>query len=172
MQIEEVSGVTKTKYRQFVLPRQQSKGKNISKILRFDKNLLGRKMSEKEAHIYEVKLYAESGDEKSIMAMNPEMVAKMKYLVKIDPEEMFAENREWMQRLMTMIYPMWRQDPLIDAEALVRIMSYSFFRSQGDELLASQSEIEKLMKMEVPAEQNRPEVTKEATNMKTTSLAI
>ena len=146
-QIEEIAGGAKRlKYRQFVLPAV-SKGQNITKVLRFGEDLIGREMSKEQKKMYGVKLFQEGGEEKSIAVINPALAAKMKYLIRIDPETMFAENREYTQQLMGQMYTLLRQDPLIDAETLVRKMMYSFFRSEGDELMAEKSDIEKIMQM-------------------------
>lgn len=140
-QVEEIAGINNVKYRQFVLP-SMSKGKKVSKVLRYDKNLIGKKMSKKEQDKYNLKLYEEAGEDKVITTVNPEIASRMKYLVRIDVEEMFAENKEYTQRLLSQLYAQLRQDPLIDAETLVRKMMYSFFRTEGDELLADKNVIE------------------------------
>src|SRR3990167_2432510 len=144
--IEEIaSGAKRMKYRQFVLSRQISKGKNITKILRYSENLLGKTMSQKEKDKANIKLYEEAGEDKVIMEVNPELAARMRYLIRIDVEEMFSENKEYTQRLLSQMYSLLRQDPLIDAETLVRKMMQSFFRSEGDELLADKNTIESIM---------------------------
>ncbi len=171
VQLEEVSGVLKTKYRQFVLPRQTSKGKSISKILRFSDELVGRTMSEKEKRAYNLKLFKEAGENRSIMVLNPQLAARMRYLTKINPEEMFSENEEYTKRLLMEMYAQFRADPLVDAETLVRKTMYALLRSDGDELLKPQNEIEKMMQMaqEIPQEKG---VAKEVANMRPLSLAV
>ena len=143
--IEEISAnAQRMKYRQFVLPKQASKGKNITKILRYGEDLIGRKMSKQQRIEYNLKLYQEAGDDKTIMVMNPELASRMRLLIRIDPEEMFAENKEYTQRLLSQMYSLLRQDPMIDAETMVRKLMNSFFRSEGDELMADKSVIEKI----------------------------
>lgn len=154
-QIEEIAGgARRLKYRQFVLPAV-SKGKDITKVLRFDEKLM-RPMGEEQKKMYGVKLYEEGGEEKSIAVVNPNLAAKMKYLIRIDPEEMFAENKEYTQKLLSQMYTLLRADPLIDAETLVRKLMYSFFRSEGDELILEKSEIEKMMAMQAQKEDGVP----------------
>lgn len=146
-QVEEISGVAgRIKYRQFVLPKQISKGKNITKVLRFGENLIGRSMNKKQKENYALTLFEEAGDDKTIMVLNPEMAARMRYLVTIDFEEMFAENKEYRQKLLARMYAMLRQDPLIDAEVLTRKLMHELFRSEGDEMIKEQNDIEQIMK--------------------------
>ena len=144
--IEEIAGnAQRLKYRQFVLPRQSMKGKNTTKVLRYDENLIGRTMNKKEIEAENMKLYQEAGNSKSIMVLNPLLASRMRYLINIDVEEMFAKSSEFTQGLLGQMYQILRQDPLIDAEVLVRKLMRSLFRSEGDELMAKKSEIDKIM---------------------------
>jgi len=138
-QVQEITGGGfKTRYAQFVLPNRVSKGKAVGKILKFDGDLVGKKMTDKEIEMENVKLAEQAGypDEKSsIMVMNPEMASRMKYLISFDPEEMFVNNQQQMQMIWQNMYGQLRQDPLVDAEVLVREYLYAFFKSKGEDLI-------------------------------------
>lgn len=143
--IEEISpNSTRIKYRQFVLPKQISKGKSLDKILRFSGDIVGRKMSDKQKKEYELKLFEEAGKDKTIMAINPELASRMRYLIRIDPEEMFSENKEYTQKLLMQMYSVLRRDPLIDAETLTRKMLYSLFKTEADELMTEEDQLKTL----------------------------
>jgi hypothetical protein len=143
-QVEDIAGKGSIFYRQFILPKQTANGRNKTKVLRFDKELLGREMTDEEKNKYGLRLYMESGKDKAIMAVNPELAARMKYLIHIDPEEMFVENKEYRQQLLTNMYSLLREDPLINPEILVRKLAYAIFRSEGDELLAKPQEMQQM----------------------------
>lgn len=135
-QVQEITGGGfKTRYAQFVLPNQSSKGKTIGKVLKFDGELVGKMMTEKEKDMENVKLAEKAGENSSIMVMNPEMAARMKYLISFDPEEMFVNNQQQMQLILQNLYAQLRQDPLIDSEVLVREYMYAFFKSKGDDFI-------------------------------------
>ena len=51
---------------------------------------------------------------------------------------MFTKNAEFMQPMLTNLYGMLRSDPLIEAEGLLRKLLYSYFQSEGDELIKKQ----------------------------------
>lgn len=138
-QITEITGGgMKEKYRQFVLPNRMTKGKRMGKVLRFQEGFVGTEMTDKEKDNYALKLAEESGypEQKSdIIEMNPEMAARMKYLISFDPEEMFIQNQQQMQIMLQNMYGQLRADPLIDAEAFLREYMYAFFRSKGDDFV-------------------------------------
>ena len=75
---------------------------------------------------------------------------------------MFAESKEYTQRLLLSLYSQLRHDPLVDAETLVRKLVYSFFRSEGDELLLDKSEIEKMMQMQQMGETEKIQTPQES----------
>ena len=153
-QIEEVAGNARSiKYRKFVLP-SQSKGKNITKVLKYGGDLVGKTMSKEEEKMYAVGLYEEAGgkeENKSIMIVNPKLASRMKYLIRFDAEEMFSEDKESRQKLLGQLYTLWQQNPYVDLETLTRKMAYAMFRSEGDELLKQKSDIEQMMQQGKPA---------------------
>jgi hypothetical protein len=144
-QVDEITaGGTRVKYRKMVLENQIMDGKKVSKEIRFDEKLVGRYMSDEEKDEANLKLlsdigYPDSG--KSLRVVNPHLFSKYKYLSRIDPEEMFPKNQETMQALLSNLYTMVRQDPLIKPDALVRKLMRSYFNGEADELMADEQSI-------------------------------
>jgi len=136
VQINEING--QERYRQFVLPNRISKGKRVGKVMRFNGDLVGKSMSEREKTLHNVRLAEEQGypdNDKEIIEMNPEMTGRMKYLISFDPEEMFIQNQAQMQVMLQNMYGQLRQDPLLNAEPFLREYMYAFFRSKGDDFV-------------------------------------
>ena len=109
-------------------------------------------MSEEDKKEYNLKLLEEVGypqNKEHLYIINPLIFSKMKYLSRVDIEEMFPMNDEFRQAFMTQIYTLLRQDPLIEAETLVRKLTYAFFKSEGDDLIAKQPMQPIQMKREV-----------------------
>lgn len=137
-EIDEITGDgTRLKYRKFVLNNKDVGGKKMPKQLMFEEKYIGREMTEDEKKEENIKLYAESEKKGvALMKANPEFIAKMKYFCRADYKELFTQSDETMQAMIMNLYTMLRQDPLIDAEALVRELTYSMFKSKGDRLIA------------------------------------
>lgn len=139
-QIEELaSGATKLKYKNFILNDKTVNGKKAKKTIKLDDNLASYDMSQEQKDEKALKLAEEVGypdNEEHIYLVNPELLARMKYLVRVDPERMFPRNQEYQQAMMNSLYTLLRQDPLIEPEALVRKLTYAYFRGEGEELIA------------------------------------
>lgn len=144
-QILEIAGKEgKMKYPTFILDNKASQGRNVSKILRFDESLLGRSMSEDKKKDKEVDLAIEAGYpevKKIIYNINPELFSRMKYLVRIEPELMFAKNQEYLQALYLQIQTQFQQNPYIDLEALTRKTLYQFFWGETDEIMKKMQDL-------------------------------
>lgn len=139
-QVDEITaGGTRTKYRKFMLENQTVDGKQVSKEIRFEDALVGKMMTDDEKVEYSLKLLGETGYPnvtKHLRVVNPHLFSKYKYMARIDPEEIFPKNQETMQALLSNLYTMVRQDPLIQPEALVRKLMRSYFKGEADELMA------------------------------------
>ena len=138
-QVDEITaGGTRTKYRKLTLEDQIVDGKKVSKEIRFDEKLVGKYMSEEDKKYANLKLLEESGypdSKKSIRRVNPHLFSKYKYLGRFDVEEMFQKNQETMQALLTNLYTVVAQDPVVNHEALTRKLMHSYFRGDADELI-------------------------------------
>jgi len=141
--LELSSGKTKLKYRTLILNNKSVKGKDMTKVIKFDESLLGAEMTDKEKESREFELLEKTGypkDKKAIYLINPEQFARFKFLTRIEPERMFPKNEEFMQGMLMQLYSTLRADPLINGDELVRRVLYSFFRGESDELLAEKGE--------------------------------
>lgn len=138
-QVDQIlAGSIRLKYRTFTLHNKQVGGKTVDKQLSFDDSLMGSSMSENEKRAYNLKLLEQSGypeHKKALYVYNPELFASMRYLSRIEPQELFPKNEEFMQAMMTNLYETLAEDPLIDREALLKKLLYSYFRSEGDGLI-------------------------------------
>lgn len=143
-QVEELTGGRmKMKYKTFLLENKKVGGKMADRMIKFDESLIGQEMTKDEKTERSLKLLEESGyptETKSIRLINPEMFAKFKYLTKVDIEEMFTKSSEYMQQMMLALKQMLAQDPYVDQEALTRKFLYSYFQSEGEELMRDELE--------------------------------
>lgn len=140
-QLDEITGGLN--YRSFLLEDQQVNGKNVSKHIRFDAALVGSYMSQEEERDYNMHLLSESGypDNKNhLYVINPHLFSKLKYLIRIEPDMMLPKNESYEKALMSEVYNMFREDPLINPEALVREVAYAFFKGKTDKMIADQSQ--------------------------------
>ena len=139
-QVEElVGGGMKLKYRSFILDNKSSGGKQVSRSLKFDESLIGKEMTDSEKKSKSLKLLEESGypdNKNTLRLINPEMIAKFKYLTRCDVEEMFAKNSEYWQPVLAQLKAQLSQDPYIDQEALTRKLMYAYFQSEADDLMS------------------------------------
>lgn len=135
-EVEELAdGSLKLKYRSLILDNKDSRGKNVSKIIKFDPELIGSEMTEDERDYEELTMLEETGypnNKKSLVRANPELWAKFKYLAKADVEEMFVKNSEYWQPILLALKERLAKDPFTDQEALTREVMKAFFRSRGD----------------------------------------
>lgn len=138
--VEELSGgETKLKYKSFILNDKTVNGKKANKRIKFDEGLMGYEMDEEEKKNMGLQLAEEVGyphNKEHLYIVNPPLFARMKYLVRTDPNRMFIKNQEYQQGVMKELYTLLRQDPLIEPEALVRKLTYAYFRSEGEELMS------------------------------------
>lgn len=143
-EVEELTGGRmKMKYKSFLLENKKGANKIGDKIIKFDESLIGKKMTEDEKMEESFKMLEESGypdESKTLARVNPELFAKYSYLTKIDIGEMFNKSDEYMQPLLLTLKAQLAQDPYVDQEALTRKLLYTYFHSEGEELMKEQSQ--------------------------------
>ena len=153
---ELTSKALKLKYKTFLLENKTVGGRRVNKKIKFDETLIGKKMTKEQIKERNLKLLSEVGwpdNKEHLYFINPELFAKFKYLTRIDIDEMFTKNAEFMQPMLTNLYGMLRADPLIEAEGLLRKLLYSYFQSEGDELIKKQIPGQVIGQPEQPQEQ-------------------
>jgi hypothetical protein len=143
-QVEELTGgKMKLKYKTFLLENKTSGGKMGDKMIKFDESLIGLEMTEKEKKARGYKLLDEIGypkSKKSLMLINPEMFAKFNYLCKVDIQEMFTKSNEYWQPILLALKAQLINDPFVNQESLTRKIMYSYFNSEGEDLMKEESE--------------------------------
>lgn len=169
-----VDGSIRLKYRSFVLENKMVGGKRMDKVLRFDESMLGAEMTDDEVKTRNIELAEEAGypdGKKAIYVMNPAVFARMRYLSRADYREMFENNEEFAQAMITNLYQTIGQDPLVEREALLRKLLYSYFRSGGDELIAKKPAIDQNAAMPPTSAPSNPQLGPQA-QAKTLSTAL
>lgn len=153
-QVDEIAGENvRLKYRTLVLKNKVVDGREVSKVLRFDESLLGREMTQEEQDDRALELLEETGypkTESAIYLINPELFSRRRYLTRIEPERMFPQNDEYRQALLMQFYQQFQMNPYISLEALTRKTTYSFFRSETDEIMADEEQVENAMQAQQP----------------------
>jgi len=140
--LDELSSDTgKLKYRTFVLKNKNIGGKDVIKTIKFDESLMYSSMSEEDKTKAEIKMAMDAGypDHKNVLIrVNPELFARMKYLVRIEPSLMFPKNEEYMQSMLMELQTQLANNPYVSLEALTRKLLYAFFRGDGEDLMQKQ----------------------------------
>lgn len=138
-QVAELSGDNaKLKYRKLILKNKVVGGKEVSKVLNFDESLLGASMTEEEKRAKQLDMLKETGyphNEVHLYNVNPELFARAKYLVSVEPERMFPQNEEFRQAMISNFYGQFAMNPYISLEALTQKAAYAFFRGESEDLL-------------------------------------
>lgn len=145
-QVDEIAGdKVRLKYRTLILNDKVIDGKQVSKILRFDESLLGVEMDDEQVDEESLKLLEETGypnEDKVIYRINPLLFSRRRYLTRVEPERMFPKNDEYRQGLLSQMYAQLQQNPYIDLESLTRKFVYAFFRSETDEVMADEEQVQ------------------------------
>ena len=133
-QIDEIVGdETKLKYRSFILSNKVMGGQRMDKRLVFSEDLIGMEMTNDEKRSNEIGMYADSKKKgNAVIYANPEMFAKFKYYSRADYREVFAQNDEQMQALLTALEAQMRDNPYANQEEITKELMYSYFHSKGE----------------------------------------
>lgn len=116
--IEEITGGNvRMKYKSFLLPRQQEGGKEVTKRIEL--------VNEDVENTFEnsLKILEEEGgmdSDKRIYRVNPNKFRRMKFLVRINPEEILPKNEIFDKAFKLEAYDRMIQNPLVDQEAVTR----------------------------------------------------
>lgn len=136
---ELVGGTMQLKYRSFLLENKTVGGKNTNKRITFDEELIGMEMTDEETEYENVNMLQKTGypnNKEVLIRVNPEKFANFRYYAKADVEEIFAKNSEYWQPVLLNLKTTLAQDPYVDQEGMTRKVLHSFFRSDGESLMA------------------------------------
>jgi hypothetical protein len=143
-EVEELTGGRmKMKYKTFLLEDKKVGGKMGDRTIKFDEELIGAKMTDKEKSDREMGMLEGSGyprKVKSLRLVNPEMFAKFKYLSKISAEEMFTKNNEYWQPIMMNLKAAMANDQYSNQEALTRRLYQTYFNSDAEDYMADEKQ--------------------------------
>ena len=89
---EILGGVPQMKFRTFVTPNKVKAGKKVTEYIKFTDRFAGKKMSQEEKDMEELKMYQENGDEKHLYEVNPLLFSRMNFLISIDPDQIMQKN--------------------------------------------------------------------------------
>lgn len=140
-QLDEITG--SEHYRTLVLKDQMVDGKQVSKKIVFDDGLIGRKMSRKEKQKQELRMLEDIGwpeNKEHVYKVNPHLFSKLKYMIRIEPDEMIEKNSAFEKQMAERMYALLRPDPLVSGEGLVRKLLQANYRGEAEELMAAQTQ--------------------------------
>lgn len=137
-QVDElVGGDLKLKYKSFMVTKSGA-GKSTARHIKFDASLIGAEMTKDDKESEAIRLLEAAGyptDTKSLLRVNPELFARFKYLTRADAEDMFSKNSDYWQPVLLNLKTALAQDPTIDQSKLSKKLMYSYFKSEGDEMV-------------------------------------
>jgi len=110
---EILGGIPKMKFKSFVLPNKTVEGKDTTEIIRFKDEMLGLQMTQEEKDRTELEMYAETGDDRIIYDVNPQLFSRMDYLISVDYEQMMQRNSNFEKAFKLETYDRAIANPLI-----------------------------------------------------------
>ena len=111
------------KYRAFLLPDQMEKGKKMTRKIVFDKDLIGKQLSDKQLKKERYKLLKKVGGKDAdtiLYLVNPEKFSKLKFKMIIDWEELMPKYRRYEEAKKIEGYQLMKENPLADLWAVSR----------------------------------------------------
>lgn len=116
--VEEITaGNVRMKYKKFLLPDQKESGRNVTKIIELTNQELEGTLEESMGILDE-----EGGldGEKRIYRVNPVLFRRMKFLVRIDPDQLVPKSEYFDKAMKLEAYDRLIANPLTDQEAVTR----------------------------------------------------
>ena len=117
---EILAGVPKMKFKTFIVGGKTEEGRNITEYLRFTDVFMGKKLSQREKELEEMRLFDEAGEDKVIYEINPNLFAKLQFLVSVDYEQMLKRNTTFERAFKLEIYDRLITNPFVDQAAVTR----------------------------------------------------
>lgn len=116
--IEEITaGNVKLRYKKFLLPNQNEGGKKVTKVIELTDQEMTGEMDES------MDLMQKEGGfdaDKRIYKVNPNLFRRMKFLVRVDPDQLLPKNEIFDKALKLEAYDRLITNPFIDQEAVSR----------------------------------------------------
>ena len=93
-------------------------------------------MTEDQRRSTELDLYSQSEKKGTVLVYaNPELFAKFKFHARADYREVFAQNDEQMQAILTALEAQMRTNPYANQEEITKELMYAYFHSKGDKFV-------------------------------------
>ena len=136
-EVEEVlGGEMKMKFRTYLLPNQNEDGKEISRKIIFDKELIGKKRNKEERLMASFKIIKEQGgieSDQRIYRVNPTLFAKLKFQIFIEPDVFPAKSAGEQKLEKLAAYDKMMTDPNANQRAIARDFLYEPFAPGNSE---------------------------------------
>lgn len=114
---EITAGNTRLKYKKFLLPDQKDHGKNVTKVIELTNEEMNGSMEES------MNLMQKEGGidaNKRIYKVNPSLFRRMKFLIRIDPDQLVPKNEVFDKALKLEAFTQLINSPFVDQEAVTR----------------------------------------------------
>jgi len=140
--VEEITGgETKLKYRKFILPNQVRDGKSVTKVIQLTNQELQGTQEESD------EIFAMQGGpnaEKELYFVNPAIFRRMKFLVRIDPNELMPKNEIFEKALALEFFTTFFNNPFIDQEVLTKETVEKFKRGEASKFMKKPEEMQQM----------------------------
>ena len=137
-EVEEITGGTmRMRYKKFLLKDQPEGGRKVTKVIELTNKELTGSLEES------TKILEEEGgldSDRRIYRVNPTLFRRRKFLVRIDPDQLYPKNELFDKALKLEAFDRMVNNPLIDQEAITRDFLIEPF---------AKGETEKYMKKEI-----------------------
>lgn len=143
-----VGGVTKLKYKTFILNNQIEDGRSVDKKIIFDETLMSE-MSEEEMTRRSFKVLKEQGGKdsnKKVVRLNPRKFRNLKFFIRVDPDSLIPRSEELERALNIEAYSLLVSNPITDREAVTRdFLVETFAPGESDTYLLPKEQIQQIL---------------------------
>ncbi len=130
-----VGDANQMKFRKFVMPDRESKGKRRTRRIEFTDELPDE-MTDEDVAAESLKIAeseVEEGDEIEIFKVNPTLFRKLKFKIRVTPEAVLPKSDALKKAIQLEEYALAIANPLLDAEAITKDLLLSWFeKTSGD----------------------------------------
>jgi len=140
-QWDEITGAEH--YRTLILKDQLVEGKAVSKRIVFDGSLIGKRMTKEQVREAQLKMLTEIGwpkNKEHVYRVNPHVFSKLKYLIRIEPDEMIEKNSAFEKAIAERMYALLKNDPFMVPGVMTRELVNVNYRGRADEMVLNRSE--------------------------------
>lgn len=144
--METGSEATVLKFKSFVLSNKIIDGKKKSRKITFNPDIFGKEeVTQADYEKKSFELLARGGDNVELVEANPDLMEKMKYLVRVTPEIMSPRSQDTNKALNLELYDRAIANPLADQAAIYKdflLGNYDVSKGDPDKYVAKQPPIQ------------------------------